>query len=188
MARGSLLRRPFPRSQRRKSSWDAGPASTGTGGVQTISTTASTLMGVGQLAGEDGLTVVRIRGELLLYLDSATAGVNGLHGAFGIGVIGAPAFTAGVGSVPTPITEADWNGWMYYQNFAIMSAAPLDGGVSADQDSINARSAVARIQVDTKAMRKIGLNEIVFAAIDTTLVGTASMRVFFNSRMLAKLG
>jgi len=42
--------------------------------------------------------------------------------------------------------------------------------------------------VDTKAMRKIGLNEIVFAAIDTTLVGTASMRVFFNSRMLAKLG
>jgi len=180
----------FPRqavTARRKSSWSSGPASTATGGVQTISASGVTPLGLGAGITADGVTLVRTRGELLLFLATASASTNGFYGAFGIGVVSDQAFAAGGASMPSPITNVDWEGWLYYRNLSIISGGIIDGTAASEDSLVNPVSASLRLEVDSKAMRKVGINETIFAVLDLVEIGTAALKVFFNSRMLFKL-
>ena len=144
-------------------------------------------MGVTFVLTLDGVTIVRTRGMLALQLVSSAAISNGFQGAFGLGVATSAAVTAGIGSLPTPITEEDWDGWYYHSYFSILSGGVIDGSAAGDQDLTNPHMAALRLTVDSKAMRKLRVDETLYAAIEVTEEGTASMSASYNSRSLFKL-
>ena len=121
-------------------------------------------------------TIVRIRGDFAAYLVSAAAGADGFQGAVGIGMTSLEAFNAGIGSVPTPITQVGWEGWLWHSFFGVHAGR----GVSGPSDGVH-------LIVDSKAMRKIDDQMIVYAAADVFEVGAATMDVYLDSRMLVKV-
>ena len=178
----------YPRSSvRHRSSWEAGPETSGGGAAQVISSSIAELAGTAVQATVDGLTVIRTRGELMLYVETASLQGNGFHGAFGIAKATSAAVLAGAASVPTPITEEAWDGWLYHRYFHIHSAGPIAVATAAQEAlQVNNVCAALRIEVDSKAMRKQDIDEAIYAAIEVTEVGTASMRWSFNCRLLVK--
>jgi len=176
LRRGSFRQGRIQRP-RRESSWGVGPGGTVT---TSIANSSSVLVGGGIVPLTDGITLVRTRGELSLYLSSATAALAGFQGAFGIGIVEAPAFSAGIASVPTPISEADSENWLYHTFFSCVAIEPTE-------TFSNSGSAAVRFSVDSRAMRKFDLAKRIYAAIEVVEVGTAVLQVDFDSRMLFKL-
>ena len=181
----------FPsRSQslRRKTSWSAGPASTGPGGLQTITASGKTAWGVTSISLEDGLTLVRTLGELNTFLTSADVVTSGFHGAVGICKVTEQAAAIGVIAIPGPITDILWDGWLYHRVFSLIAADPAltTGGVTAPLQ-MGAGSASLRLEIDSKAMRKFDALDVQVGIIEVTEIGVASMRFFANTRVLDKL-
>ena len=174
-------------SVQHRSSWEFGPETAANGGPVSLASSLSDLAGTNVEATVDGITLIRTRGELLLGLKTAAAAQNGFHGAFGIGKATKAAVTAGAASIPTPITEEAWDGWLYHRYFSIISPGPIAAATAA-QEALQANSTLAavRIEVDSKAMRKWDVNEAMFAVIEVIEIGTATMFWAFNCRMLVK--
>jgi len=179
----------YPRtSVRRRSSWEFGPETSGGGGLQTLTASIAQLAGTAVQATEDGQTLIRTRGELLLYLSSAASDTEGYHGAFGIAKATSAAVLAGAASVPTPITEEAWDGWLYHRYIHLMTAGPIAAATAAQEALQNSNvTAALRVEIDSKAMRKSDVNEAFYACIEMVEIGTAVLRWHFNSRMLFKL-
>ena len=167
--------------QRRRTSWELGPGSTG---ATATNGSGSTVLGAGISPFADGLTLGRLRGEFMAYLDLATAVGDGYIGAFGIGLTTVASFAIGITALETPIDDEAWDGWLYHRYFALRAATIVVGAGADDGESINAVSAGLRIEVDSKAMRKLNEETVVYAAIQVTEQGTATMRSHFNSRTL----
>ncbi len=91
------------------------------------------------------------------------------------------AFTAGIASVPTSITDMDNENWLYHTVFQVIA------GSSAGETWANSGSPSFRKEVDSRAMRKFGVDKIVYAAFEVIEVGDASADISFDSRMLIKL-
>jgi len=165
-------------TSRRKTAWDAG-----TGGTAStpVNSSAAAFIGSGLNVLVDGITAVRIRGYLKMELHVVSGILSGFSGAFGIGKTSLAAFTAGIASVPTPITEQGQENWLYWQPFNVnaISATIADG--------VNANAVVFETVIDSKAMRKMDVGDVLYAAIETVEVGTATMDVWHDSRILAKL-
>jgi len=91
------------------------------------------------------------------------------------------AFNIGVTAVPTPITEESWDGWLWHQYFDIrvVTATIADG--------VNAAGASVGFQIDSKAMRKLPLDSILYGATEVIESGTSLMEVQAQTRVLAKL-
>ena len=176
------------RSASRKTSWAVGPETGASGAAQGISGSIAELAASAAQALQDGLTLVRTRGELVLWLKTATAVGDGFHGAFGIAQATSAAFLAGAASLPTPLTEEDWDGWLYHRYFNIQSPGPI-AVATASQEVLQVNNVAAglRIEVDSKAMRKSSVDEAIYAAIEVVEVGTATMNWAFNCRLLCKL-
>ncbi len=175
-------------SLRRKTSWTVGSAS-GTGGTSIQLTGDSrSLGGIGVTPSLPALTVVRTRGEFMAYLEVTAGAGEGFRGAFGIAIANTSAFSAGAGSVHMPIDEEDWDGWFYHTYFSLLSpAAVTAAGTSKEWSGIAGVSSALRHVVDSKAMRKIQVGEVVYAAVQVVEIGTSVMRWNFNSRTLLKL-
>ena len=158
---------------RRRTGWDEGP---GSQSPAAITTTGQSFLGLVAVSLQDGLTVARIRGLLSFVQTVTTAAGDGFVGAVGIGITTNDATAIGATAVPGPITEMDWDGWLWHQFFDtrenVASGAAVDG-ISSLQYAI-----------DSKAMRKLDENMAIFAMIERTEVGTASMSVLLDSRML----
>ncbi len=171
---------------RRKTSWDLGP---GQVGAQTrLSSTTSIIASSAITPTVDGLTVVRMRGELLLQLFEASATAAGFSGAFGIGLGSAAAVGVGVSAVEVPINNEDWDGWLYHRYFSVFASDAIVLATAASESGQNHSVAAAlRIEVDSKAMRKISVGDAIYAAIQVTEAGVAQMDWYFNSRMLFML-
>jgi len=121
------------------------------------------------------LTLIRTRGLLTLLLTGATSAGDGFQGAFGIGRVTSAALDVGIGSVPSPIAELAWDGWLYHTFFSCHAQdTSLRGGIAQ----------AMQIVIDSKAMRKFDVQEDIYAAIESVEIGTAAMSVFFDSRML----
>ena len=157
------------------------------GAQSQISSSNSVLVSSALVSLQDGLTVVRQRGMLTAWIVSATGAGDGFSGAFGIGVATADAIAAGAASVPTPITEQDWDGWMYWHAISVKSAGVIDGTAANDGDSINAIVAAQRLEIDIKAMRKLDENQALYGALEVTEVGTSILHWQMDSRVLFKL-
>lgn len=177
MARRNVLTRVgIPRARGRVSSWSTGPG--GTTATQ-ISATSAVLVGSGSTPTIP-LTVLRLRGELLIHLDTVGSAGDGYRGAFGVGIASLPAFTAGINSLPTPITEDADENWLYHTYFAVTSPT----ATLADQTG----STFFRMTIDSKAMRKADVDKVFYAAIEVVETGAAVMTCSFDSRFLNLIG
>jgi len=173
---------------RRRSSWEIGPQ-TGVDGAAIAIASSSLLVGNGgAVVLADGPTLVRLRGELNLFLTLSGGVGDGFHGAFGVAIANEDAFAAGVGSLMTPITEEDWDGWIYHSYFGIFSGGPVAAATTAkQQELVNPGSAVVHREVDSKAMRKLIEHDTIYCALEVVELGNCTMEWAFNSRMLVKL-
>ena len=183
-----LRRSRFPSRSAHRTSWEVGPETSGNGAPQSLSVSGSQLAGTAVAATVDGQTLVWTRGELLMFLTLATAAGDGYHGAFGIAKATQAAVTAGVASVPSPITEETWDGWLYHRYFSIFAGGPMAVATAAQETLQHAATTAAlRIEVDSKAMRKFDQNESLYAVVEVAEHGTAVLEWAFNCRMLFKL-
>ena len=122
-------------------------------------------------------TIVRVRGNLLVLQDSTTTA-----GAFGhvtMGIIKVTAAALAGGSVPSPLTDVG-NDWLWWADAQI--------GEESSSSVIGRAISVERLKVDSKAMRKVGLNEaLIFVATITLCEGTTvSANICGALRMLLK--
>ena len=172
-ARGSLVRTP-----RRQTTWAIGPQGT----VQRTAA-GSVIFALGAQAVDDGLTIVRTRGELLVFLSVATSALDGFTFDFGIGIVSENAFDAGVASIPNPTTDIAWDGWLYHTRNSVKAVVATITEASQAEGS-----ASMRLVVDSKAMRKIKNTDVAVAVLNTeTETGSATLNATFRSRMLVKI-
>ena len=182
--RGSqLLRAP-----RRSTAWGVGPSTGADGESRAASSSSSLLANTGVVPAIEGLTLVRIRGDLSVFLTTAGSAADGFNGAFGIGIATTRAFTSGVGALPIPLTNDEDEDWLYHRYFSLFAGGPIAVATAAQQaDQVNATSAAARFEVDSKAMRKWAAGHTLYAALEVIETGVATMEWAFNSRILVKL-
>jgi len=184
-SRGSRFPRSSGASLSRSVAWEVGPQSSANG-LPLAFTSTSSAVGIIASALVDSLTLVRLRGYLVAWLSSATAAGDGFSCAIGVGKATSAALAIGVTAIPTPITEDSWDGWLYHKFFGVFSGAGVSGDASVDSDMVNPTSAATRFEIDSKAMRKIDIDEAFFVAFEVVLHGTAQMEIAMNSRMLCK--
>ncbi len=110
----------------------------------------SAVQGSTRFDASSSSTLMRTRGEILVQLDAAAVDERSII-ALGLIKVKTAAAVAGVASIPTPSTEsaADWlwHGWALVTSGA-------EAAVVNDQ-------LVARLTVDSKAMRKLKADESV---------------------------
>ncbi len=161
------------RSPRRRTEWFAG---VGSQAATALSGVGSTLLGNSIVTTFGEETLVRTRGLLSIVMKTAASVGEGFLGAVGIGIVSTAALTAGVASVPTPVTEVSWDGWLWHTFFALHES--LGGGGEH----------VLQIPIDSKAMRKLETDMSFYAVVEVGVeIGTATADVFLDTRMLAKL-
>ena len=188
MARSRGFASATRRGPRRRTAWGIGPQTGADGSPQAVSASSSVLAAGGASATLEAITLVRLRGELQIHLLGAALLTNGFHGAFGIGIVKTPAFTAGIVSMPTPLIDEDDEGWLYHRYFSLISGGPIAAATAATQeDQVNSTSAALRVEVDSKAMRKLDVGDTIFAAIEVIEINLADLSWSFNSRTLVKL-
>ena len=178
MAHGRQFRRGAIVSSRRKTSWSAGPQQIPTN----LSAAGATLWALGSQALEDGLTAVRIRGEGSLLQVTTTTVLDGFANV-GLGIcnVSENAFNAGVASVPTPLTDIGWDGWMWHMLLSEFV------GMSTTETG-QAGSEYVRFPIETKAMRKTRASDVLVGVVELgTEVGAAVLRFQATSRVLDKL-
>ena len=121
-------------------------------------------------------TIVRTRGIVRWSSDQIAANEDPF-GAVAAIVVSDSASAAGVGSIPTPITQSNADFFVYQPistNFTFVSAV----GVDADGGSVST--------FDSKAMRKVGIDDdIAWVAENANAADGASIVVI--GRMLVKL-
>jgi len=161
---------------RRLTSWFVGPH-----GTTVLSGNGATVFPVSVQSTDEGLTLIRVRGSLLLYLSAAAAALDGFRWGFGMAVVSENAAGIGVSAVPSPLTDITWDGWMVYSTGVLKA---VDSTVQFG----NAGSATHRIEIDSKAMRKFKFSDVLVAMLEVTdEVGTAVLRADLSSRILSKL-
>ena len=95
-------------------------------------------------------TVARVRGVFKVFPQVFSADLE-YSGAYGLCIVSDEAFTAGAASIPRPHDDDDWGGWIVHGYYS--------GHVEAM--AVNAGSLVVEHHViDSKAMRKVEINEI----------------------------
>ena len=173
MARRNASFRGRPRSSGVARDWGAGP---GSSSQVEFSASGSAILGSGVQTLQSELTLLRTRGIFDITIISATSAGHGYFGAVGIGVFSDQAFTAGVASLPTPLSDSFSNQWLWHHYFAVTAgeAGGLAGGPEAHQ----------RVMIDAKAMRKFDANQVITCVIELVETGTSIVKVYMDSRIL----
>ena len=120
-------------------------------------------------------TIVRTR-YLLTFSSDQTAALERPRAAIGEIVVTDKAAAAGIASVPAPITEIDGD-WFFWQ--AMSHDFIFISGVGTDSQGAN------QYTVDSKAMRKVSIDEDVVTVIQET--GVFGCEVSVLGRQLLKL-
>jgi len=167
-------------SSRRKPGWSLGPHNVA---AQSITSSGATLITVGASALLDGLTIVRLRGELVVWLEVATSIGDGFgRSAFGICAVSENAAGVGISAIPAPIADISWGGWLAYQSIGSIT------GLSVTESENTGPLTMFRFQMDSKAMRKLRISDVVVGVFETSgEIGAATVNVSLNTRMLTLL-
>ncbi len=120
-------------------------------------------------------TVVRTRGMVTVRPAVGVFGDIQIVGAYGLAVVSTRAFTAGATSIPGPFDDAGWDGWFVWQSFGIA----YESG-----SAIGVENFATNIEVDSKAMRKIGDEETIVLMAESQ---TGAFQISMPVRMLLKL-
>ena len=132
----------------------------------------------------DDLTIVRTRGEILVFLSASIGALEGFRWGMGMCVVTDQAGSAGVASVPRPLADMDWDGWFVHEQGTLRQAQ----AVTTIESAANSGSSFARIRIDSKAMRKTHLSDRTIAVLEVdTEVGAANFEADMTTRILAKL-
>jgi len=106
---------------------------------------------------ESESTILRIRGSLLFPKTTFTSGTGvQIQFSFGIGITAISDLQAA--SYPGPISDADWDGWMFLRQSGVAPA-----------DSVGT-------MMDVKAMRKINDGEALFVMAEGLNVGATAVQ------------
>jgi len=125
------------------------------------------------------LTLVRLRGSGFIHMDAAAA-LDSMIIACGIIIVSSEAFTAGVGSVPTPLSDMDRD-WVWHSLFVLGPAV-----VATDDGGDISRN--VRFEIDNKAMRKFRTDEtLAFVAEGEIVAGAPTADIGMVARQLFKL-
>ena len=122
----------------------------------------------------ESMTIIRHRGMIMFTSQAEVADLN-IVGALGFGIVSNEAFAAGVGSIPEPFTDSDWGGWMVWRSFAYHFEF---------QDATGVNYARWDMEIDSKAMRKIGPNEVLVHIVESQ---TGAFNLAAPIRALVKL-
>ena len=162
---------------RRPTFWEGGQVNAS---VTTGASVVATLVTEANLEQSPNPTLVRIRGNLLVTLISSAAVPSSTHMVMGIKLASSAAITGTAVEVPFTDVGSDWIWW---------KAVPLvllTGGSVASPNGDGLTSNV-RIEVDSKAMRKVKLNEALVLVMEnlvsesTTTVGVdGAIRILFK--------
>ena len=174
LSRGSFVRGRQSRTRRRPS-WNGGPD-----GTLSRTTSGSTLFGTGAQTVVDEITLIRTRGILSLQVTAADAVLAGFDGAVGICVVSENAFNAGIASVPTPATDIAWDGWLWHHIFSIRAVT------ATIADGVNAVAVHRTIEIDSKAMRKTNITDVIIAVLEATEMTSATLHARIDIRILTK--
>ena len=168
-----------PARSARQTSWVSGPS-----GNLPISSVGTNLFATGLQATDSGLTLVRSRGELVLQMISAAAGLDGFSRiAAGLCIVSENAFNAGAGSIPDPLVDIAWDGWLWFWTGSLFSV--FNKAITDDEGSA---SSGIRIEIDSKAMRKFKNSDVCCAVLSNqNEVGTAVYEAKISARLLVKL-
>jgi len=170
-------RRFVQRAARRSTFWEGGNIFFT--GVATGSNVSQTLIPESSLENVPNSTLVRIRGSILV------AATTGSTGALCIATLGIKLSTAAAvagATVENPNADigSDWIWWTTVglsQQNTIATATPGPG-----PDTL-----VHRIDIDSKAMRKVPLNKVlVFVGSNVAVAGTMTYEVVGAARVLFK--
>jgi len=171
----------FPvRSSRRKTGWSAGP---GQLGLSSLTANGSVMWSTGAVIGLDGLTLVRTRGSVGLWLEVVgTIGDGFTRVGLGICIVSGDAFGIGVTAVPTPLTDIAWDGWLWHK-----IVSPMFGFSVTEGENTGPISQV-RVDIDSKAMRKQKETDVQIGVIEALgEVGTATLSFVADTRVLDKI-
>ena len=122
-------------------------------------------------------TIVRTRGRVTGYTDVSST--PGGFGALSMGMILVTntALAAGAGAIPSPLNDVG-SDWLWIDSLSV-GASPAD--------AIGEAATVDRVIIDSKAMRKVGLNQaLVFVAEWVTCEGTMVCNLCGFLRVLLK--
>ncbi len=124
-------------------------------------------------------TIIRTRGHVMVTTDQSAATEN-VFGAYGIAIVSEDAAVAGVASIPSPYSNADWDGWFVHGYFFASTRFADATGFTLEQGD------GAGFAFDSKAMRKLEDLESVVVLLEN---GSATAGMFFgiDFRMLFKL-
>ena len=144
------------------------------GGYTVVTAGGATILS--GIAFEDPGTIVRTRGVISIKPAAFSADVN-IFGAFGIGLVSAEAFAAGIASVPEPFSDADWGGWMVLQPFTMNFEVTTDVGRLLGS---------MQMVIDSKAMRKVEPSSVMVAVVESA-PASAAFEFADLTRLLQKL-
>ena len=180
MARSSPLRfRQRSGVSRRLGSWELGPS----GQVAGVVTSSNNVFSVSGQASQDKLTLVRTRGELIVAISTAGgAALEGFEWAFGMCVVNENAGGVGVTAIPDPITDIGWDGWFVYETGTVLTMGSTREGLGI------LGAEFTRIPIDSKAMRKLKISDVIVGVLATTEKGDGStLMAQLQSRIFVKL-
>ncbi len=166
----------FRPTARRSTSWSIGVAEVDGG----FTTSAASLWSATAVPTVEGLTIIRTRGLVRSILASASAVGDGFFGAHGIGIVTDEAIAAGVSAVPSPLSDEDWEGWLWHAYFDVRAVT------ATIADGVNAAGYSMVQEIDSKAMRKLPSGMTLFGITEVTESGTAVLEVQAQTRTLLK--
>ena len=143
-------------------------------GETALTITQAALGGIGFTVSSSS-TVLRIRGSLAFKATPDAITDDDVVG-IGLGIVTSDALAVGGTSIPGPLGDPDWGGWIWH-NFV-----PFLAGASSGINELDYRV----IEVDSKAMRKMKVNEslALIGQLATgnysAIVVTGGLRVFFG--------
>ena len=167
----------FPRRSARSTSWELGPSEVNGG---------FTLSGAALWAGTvttslPKSTLIRLRGLVRVTLLTAGSAGDGFFGAYGIGLFTKEAVAIGVTAVPTPLSDENWDGWIWHSYWDVRSTT------ATIADGVNAGGVVKDVDIDSKAMR-IWTDEYTLLGVSEAVEsGVATCEIQGSSRALIKL-
>ena len=167
-------------SNRRKTSWSAGPSQVN---LPSITADGAFLWATGSQVLNDGLTMVRVRGSLGVWLEVVNAIGDGFNQvAFGICNVSENAFGIGVTAVPSPLSDVGWDGWLWHK---ILSPVL---GFSVTEGENTGTISQLRVDIDSKAMRKLKATDVTIGVGQfLSETGTATLQFLAETRILDKL-
>ena len=132
------------RGPRRKTTWGSITSS----GFSVIGAGTSSILGSFSAAGLANLgptTLIRIRGLFVVRSDQGVA-LEEAMGVLSTAVVSQAALDAGAASIPRPVDDSEWDGWMMWRPFVAPSASSV---TVTGHDQVS-------FEIDSKAMRKLG--------------------------------